>query len=458
MTEGGPLAGVRPPRNRCVDLLRVGAIGAVVVGHWLLVDITYRAGHLSGRDTLQYIGWARWLTLVFQVMPVFFVVGGYANAVSWTAHRRRGEDWTDWVRGRMLRLLWPTTVYVAVGVLAVIVARSAGAEKSDLARAGWLVALQLWFLPVYLLLIALTPLMLAAHRRWGPAVPAMMAVAAAGVDAAVLGPRVPLIGYANYLLVWGAMHQWGFAWQDGTLTRPRWRCGALAAIGTVVLTALLIWGAFPVDMIGTGARAGNTSPPSIALLAFAAAQTGLLLMAEPVLARLVAKPFRWRLVSRLNRTVMIVYLWHMVPVVIVAVTLYPTGVMPQPAIGSAAWSVLRLAWIALLVLVMVPLTAVLMWAHQPLRLLPEGLGTAGWWSPILVLCGLAAMVPALAGLAVGGFAPGGHLPEQALVIYACGLLAVIWSGRPPPQDRSLPGAGGGVGARDAPGGGARGCA
>ncbi|MEV5572071.1 acyltransferase [Spirillospora sp. NPDC052269] len=419
-----------------MDLLRVCAIGAVVLGHWLLVDITYRAGHLSGRDTLQYIRWARWGTLAMQVMPVFFVVGGYANAVSWTGHRRRGEGWTDWMRGRMLRLLWPTTVYVAVGALAVTVARSAGAENGELAQAGWLVALQLWFLPVYLLLIALTPLMLAAHRRWGLAVPAMMAVAAAGVDAAVLGPRVPLIGYANYLLVWGAMHQWGFAWQDGTLTRPRWRCGALAAVGVLCLAALLTWGPFPVDMIGVGTRVGNTSPPSIALLAFAAAQTGLLLTLEPVLGRLVARPSRWRLVSRLNRTVMVVYLWHMVPVVIVAVALYPTGVMPQPAIGSAEWLVSRLAWIALLVLVMVPLTAVVMWAHRPLRLLPEGLGTAGRWSPILVLCGLAATVPALARLAIGGFAPGGHLPGPVLVVYACGLLAVFWSGRPPSQDRS----------------------
>lgn len=27
-------------------------------------------------------------------------------------------------------------------------------------------------------------------------------------------------GYASYLLVWGSIHQWGFAWADGTLTLP----------------------------------------------------------------------------------------------------------------------------------------------------------------------------------------------------------------------------------------------
>ena len=175
-------------RNRCADLLRVGAIGAVVLGHWLLTSITYWAGHLSGHNALLYVGWGRWVTLLLQVMPVFFVVGGYANAVSWTAHHQRGDTWTDWVRGRMARLLWPTTVYVVAAVLAVVVARSAGADPAGLARAGWLAALHLWFLPVYLLLIALTPAMLAARRRWGLMVPAVMAVGAAAVAMAVLAP------------------------------------------------------------------------------------------------------------------------------------------------------------------------------------------------------------------------------------------------------------------------------
>ncbi|MER7839117.1 hypothetical protein ABTY98_25395 [Streptomyces sp. NPDC096040] len=41
------------------------------------------------------------------------------------------------------------------------------------------------------------------------------------------------------------------------------------------------------------------------------------------------------------------------------------------------------------------------------------------------------VLPALAGLAIGGFAPGGHLPVLLLAVYACGLLAVLFSGRPP---------------------------
>jgi fucose 4-O-acetylase-like acetyltransferase len=432
VTDRAP--GAKSDRNRYADLLRVGAITMVVVGHWLLTDITYKNGTLSGLDALDYVSWGRWVTLVFQVMPVFFLVGGYVNARSWTAHQQQGERWTDWIRERAMRLLWPTAAYVAVAVAAVAVAGLAGASAAELAEAGWLVALQLWFLPVYLLLIVLTPVMLAAHRRWRLAIPVVMAAGAAAVDAGVIGAHLALIGYANYLLVWGSMHQWGFAWQDGTLTRARWRPYALAAGGAAVLAGLLTWGPFPVDMIGAGERVGNTTPPSIALLAFAGAQTGLVLAAEPFVSRWLARPRRWRAITRLNPAVMTVYLWHMVPVVIVAVALYPTAVMPQPAIGSAQWWQTRPAWLGACALILVPLVLAVMRAERPMLRLPSGLGTPGRWSGIILLAGIAAAMAGLARLAIAGFAPGGALPVLALAALGCGVIGTLFSGHPPPKD------------------------
>jgi hypothetical protein len=61
-----------------------------------------------------------------------------------------------------------------------------------------------------------------APAPYGLAVPAVLAAAAAGIDALVLGFDLGLLGWANYLLVWGALHQLGFAWRDQTLTRSRW--------------------------------------------------------------------------------------------------------------------------------------------------------------------------------------------------------------------------------------------
>jgi fucose 4-O-acetylase-like acetyltransferase len=419
-------------RNRYADLLRVIALAGVVYGHWLLTDITDSRGQLGGLDALGYVSWGRWGTLLFQVMPVFFLVGGYVNARSWTAHSggdppwtRRGP-WARWVRHRAVRLLRPATVYVAVAVVVIAGARAAGASLATLAAAGWLVAFQLWFLPVYLLLIALTPALLAAHRRWGLTVPAAMAVAAAAVDAAVLGLHLPVVGFANYLLVWGAMHQWGFAWQDGRLTSPRWRPYALAACGALVLAGLLAWSPFPVDMIGDGEPVTNTTPPSIALLAFAAAQLGLVLAAEPAATRLLARPGPWRLVTRLNDRAMTVYLWHMAPVIVIAVAFYPTGVMPQPAIGTVRWWVLRLAWFALLTVVLVPVVAAFTWADRTRELrLPDGAGPdPSPASALVLLAGVLAVMVGLARLAIAGFAPAGQLPLAVLAVYAAGLAAV----------------------------------
>ena len=311
-------------------------------------------------------------------------------------------------------------MYVAVAVLAVAAARLAGASPGEVAEAGWLVALQLWFLPVYLLVIALTPALLAAHRRWGLAVPAAMAVGAAAVDAAVLGLHLPVVGYANYLLVWGAMHQLGFGWHDGTLTRPRWRPYALAAAGILLLTGLLLWSPFPVDMIGDGEPVTNTTPPSIALLAFAAAQLGILLAAEPAVSRLLSRPRLWRLVSRLNTRAITVYLWHMVPVIVIAVTFYPSGILPQPPIATAEWWLLRLAWFALLTLVLIPIVLIFTPADRPLPARSPDRPV----SPAVLLVGYVAAAVGLAKLAIAGFAPDGRLPLLVLAAYAVGLAAL----------------------------------
>lgn len=461
--------GPAPGRNRYADLLRVLAMAGVVYGHWLLVNVTDTGGQLGGMDALSYISWSRWGTLLFQVMPVFFLVGGYVNARSWTAHSRHGLNpaplqsplaprvpwaaWARWIRHRAVRLLRPATVYVAVAVVAVIAARMAGASPGEVAEAGWLVALQLWFLPVYLLVIALTPALLAAHRRWGLAVPAAMALGAAVVDAAVLGLHLAVAGYANYLLVWGAMHQLGFGWEDGTLTRPRWRPYALAATGALLLTGLLLWSPFPVDMIGDGEPVTNTTPPSIALLAFAAAQIGLVLAAEPAASRLLSRPCLWRLVSRLNTRAITVYLWHMVPVIVIAVTFYPSGIMPQPHIASAEWWLLRLAWFALLTAVLIPIVLIFTPADRPLTAPRPGhppavtprrhegpsvlnsrfRAPAAAASRVVLLVGCVAAGVGMARIAIAGFAPDGRLPLLVLAVYAVGLVAVAAPGlRPRP--------------------------
>jgi hypothetical protein len=288
-------------------------------------------------------------------------------------------------------------------------------------------ALHLWFLPVYLLLNALTPVLVAAHRRWGFAVPAAMVVATALVAVVRTVPGLHFAGYADYLFVWGCIHQWGFAWLDGSLTTPRWRPYALAAVGAALLVGLVASGAYKVDMVGSG----NTNPPSIAFLAFAAAQSGLVLAAEPWVSARLTRPSLWRRVRRLNSVVMNVYLWHFAPALVVAVAFYATGVIAQPAIGGARWWELRLLWLALLTVLLVPVIAAVTWAERPMLRLPAGVGPTGWWSPVLLVVGIAAAAQSLAPFAVNGFAPGGGLPGPALAGFAVGMIATLLTGRVP---------------------------
>ncbi|PZM89483.1 MAG: acyltransferase, partial [Actinobacteria bacterium] len=72
-----------PERERVVDFLRALAIVAVVLGHWLVSVVEYDSdGRLTGRSALPDLPWAYPLTWLVQVLPLFFLVGGYANAAS----------------------------------------------------------------------------------------------------------------------------------------------------------------------------------------------------------------------------------------------------------------------------------------------------------------------------------------------------------------------------------------
>ncbi len=437
-TDHGRLAA---SRNPYLDAIRVVAIAAVVVGHWIATGITYRHGHLDGVDVLGVSPWTSWLTLIFQVVPLFFLVGGYSNALSWTRYRATGGSAFGWTRRRARRLLVPTAGYVAVIALAVAGCTAAGANRDDLQESGWALSLHLWFLAPYLLLLLLTPALLAAHRRYGIAVPVLMAATAVVIDIGVIEGHWHFVGWANYLLVWGTFHQLGFAWHDGFLTGRRGRALVLAGGAVVTAVALIWWGPFPVSMVGVpGARIQNASPPSAALLAFGLAQVGVVLLAAPTVTRWLSRPNRARLralISRANTMTMPVYLWHMAPVVIVAIVAYPNHWLAQPSIGSRAWWVQRVPWVAALAVVLFAVLALVMVAARLLsssRLRQPNLRQPNLTQPILtqptgaailLWLGVAICIATLGRLAVWGFAPNGSLDTITVGCFAIGLFLVL---------------------------------
>jgi surface polysaccharide O-acyltransferase-like enzyme len=281
---------------------------------------------------------------------VFFLVGGYANAAAWTRWRDEGGRRRHWYRHRLAAVLGPTRVYVEVVLAVVAVLVLVRVNSSELALGTWAVAMHLWFVPVYIVVVSLTPIAVAAHQRWGLAALGSTALAVAAVDALSLWAHVAVVGRLNYLRCWAAIYQIGIAWHGKGLCRRRPLLLALTA--AVVLTILVAVGPYPVSMIGVaGARVQNTTPPSFALLAFAEVQSGLLVAAAPAITRWLRRS-RWlRAVAVANRNVMGLYLWHTVPVIAVAVIGYPSGLLPQPTLGRGAWWLFRAVWVAVLSIV-----------------------------------------------------------------------------------------------------------
>src|SRR5699024_12745024 len=91
-------------RNRVVDFLRAAAITVVVLlGHWTIIAVDADGGILP-HGALDRATWTHPLTWVFEVMPIFFLVGAYSKGLSWRSARRKGIGYAEWLRARLRRL------------------------------------------------------------------------------------------------------------------------------------------------------------------------------------------------------------------------------------------------------------------------------------------------------------------------------------------------------------------
>lgn len=350
----GRIADATPAgRDRFLDLVRVLALGVVVVGHWLMAVLWTDGDGFHASSLLAQAPGSRWLTWVLQVMPLFFVVGGFANATSLASAERRGTGYGQWVRGRVVRLFRPVVPLLAVWAGLAAALPALGMADDVVVLAGQNAVTPLWFLATYVLVIAVAPAARAAHHRWGWRVPVAAFVVAAAVDVAHLS-GVPLVGWTNFLFVWGGLHQLGFLWHDGALTRRlrvRW---ALVAGGLVGLAVLVGLAEYPVSMVGVpGAGRSNNLPPTIALVALGAWQTGLALLVRDRANRWLARPRVWAVVAGAGTIAMSVYLWHMTTMTVLAATVL-AGWWPEVAPLSAAWWLGRPVWLLLNVALLVP--------------------------------------------------------------------------------------------------------
>ena len=410
---------VRTPdsRERSADMWRALAIFLVVLGHWFVIAVVYRDGQLSGYNALDVLTWIDPVTWLFQVMPIFFLVGGYASGASLASHRASGGDGIGWVLRRTDRLLRPTTALFVVLPAVTAVTVAAGVNKKLVGTAVWLASIPLWFLVAYLALVVLTPWLYALHRRAGLAVPAVMVVLVAVADLLRMGLDVPIVGQSSYLFAWLAVYQLGFCWRDGLLPRGRGAL-AVAAGGLVALIGLTVPGPYNLAMVGY-----NTNPPTLALMALATTHVGVVLALQPAANQWLRRTRPWSVVVASNAVILTVFLWHMTAAAIAAVVLFPTGVMAQPPIHSVAWLLWRVPWLAFCTVFLAVLVA--LFARIELRRPVLRPVERGPWRDGATVIGMAAVLAGLLAVAVSGdyHGPTG-LPWGAVISYLSGAAVL----------------------------------
>lgn len=375
-------------RNRYVDFLRALAIGVVVVGHWLAAAPFVAGARLEIVRMLGVAPWLHGLTWALQVMPVFFVVGGYANAASWEAAERDGRGYGPWLHGRLTRLMAPVLPLLLFWAALCVIAGWAGVAPELLRNASRLALIPTWFIAVYVIVILLVPVTYAAWRRYGLASFWLPVSAAILVDALAFGHGLAALRWVNYAFVWVAVHQLGYLWRSGRVDEPAVAAGWLFA-GLSCLVFLIEVANYPVAMLTVpGAEFSNTRPPTVALVALAAMQFGIIAVVQAPARRWLERSAPWAATILVNGSIMTIFLWHStVQVLVIGLAWALGGIGLTWTPGSGLWWATRPFWIGALFLALVPVVALLgRFEHGARRPGSTGLAPAAQVAGALTAC------------------------------------------------------------------------
>jgi len=372
-------------RDLTLDLARVVCVLFVVVVHIVQVGIGPGAdGGLVASRPAEQEPWFNAATWIGQVMPLFFVVGGFAAAAGWSSWTAKGGDAIGFIRTRTLRLAQPALPLFVFFAIVLVPVSALGLAPDIVEAAAVGAGSPLWFLAAYLICQAVVPVLTRLHQTAPRATLLVMVAGVIVVDAARWATGITEIGLLNLLLVWPLVQQLGFWYHDGWFDRRRpLTLVAIAAACYLVLWPLVAWGPYSPSMLG------NLNPPTLPLVLLGLAQACLLCLAKPVLTRLMRLRAMQAGVFVMGTRLMTVYLWHL-PVILAlsGVSLLIPGAAPVP--GSGLW------WATRPVMFAVVLAAVL--ALSLLIARWEALGTLGPVpaTPIVVIGWFCAFVPPFA--------------------------------------------------------------
>jgi len=394
-------------RDRAVDVARLGALVVVMFGHCALLLATIDSSGLRIGNLLGEIPAIAPITWIVQVMPLFFLAGGAAGAYGW----HRGSSWGSWLFKRAQRLCRPVFWYLAAWSIGVLVTyRLLGAESAvSIGRES--VAL-LWFLGVYLIVLAFVPMLtrMSSGRTVVVAVGSLM-VAAAGFDAIRFAVGEPMAGVANFVIVWLIPMVIGVAYARRLIGARAALVAAVSAFAVQLVIAAV--GPYDVSLVVTGTeRVSNVSPPTLLLALHCTWMSCLFVAAAGAIQRWAQRPRVWYAVAMGNGGAMTLYLWHIPAIAVATFTLHAFGLDAYDVDAPHFWAMLALRAVVFAVVMFAMFMALSPLEH---RRLP-------WWDAPAAATGArstaAGVLIVLAGVALVLLAKNGLGDLQGLMTLA----------------------------------------
>ena len=351
-------------RDLTLDLARVFCVLLVVVIHLLEVGVGTGPHGLTISRPLEHQPWFNAITWLFQIMPLFFVVGGFASLTAWRSLGRRGGGAADYVKTRVLRLAQPAFPLFVFYVVVVGAATLIGVDPKLLGPVVLGAGSPLWFLAAYGLCQAVVPFAAQWHQRAPKRTLLVLLAGAILVDVARYSTGITALGLVNLFFVWVLIQQFGFWYADGWFDRRAWWQLVLIALASwATLFPMTIWGPYSPDMLT------NLNPPTVPLIALGLSQACVLRLLRPALAALMRTRGARAAVFLVGSRLMTIYLWHLPIIIILAgAALLIPGASPPP--GSAAWWWSRIPVYALVLALLFVLSLLVGRWEQPRELGP----------------------------------------------------------------------------------------
>ncbi len=385
-TRAQDVRGIIAQRDLVVDLIRTACVVLVVVVHITMVGVSTGPGGIAVTSPLQEASWYVPATWIGQVMPLFFVVGGFASATGWRSTVSRGAGARDFVATRLVRLFRPAVPLFAVLAVALGVATALGTPTDLLGEVAFGIGSPLWFLAAYGITQCCVPVMARLHERapwWTLGALLLLALA---VDALRFGTGVAEVGLLNLGPVWLFAQQLGFLWADGWFARrSRVLLAATAVVAYATLVPLTSLGLWAPDMLQ------DLNPPMLPLALLAVAQACLVQLVHRPLTRLMRMRGAQATVFVLGRDGMVVYLWHLPLYIALTGVALLVGV-PFPDPGSGPWWVTRPVALVVVLAAALGVARALRRSDRPLPRLASGTDRPGW--PVLAVAALCTIGPA----------------------------------------------------------------